>query len=170
MSAGRGELGVAELNAMDQQTFVETLGDVYEQTPDVARQAWRRRPFRDPAAVADAMEAVVRGLAEPDLLRLLRAHPELGAAAVEGRLSRSEQHRAGLQGLDRARADRLTALRDRYRLRFGFPFIVAVRGLGVDQVVGCLEERLARSPDEERARALDQVTRIAWNRLQDRLC
>jgi OHCU decarboxylase len=116
------------------------------------------------------MEAVVRGLAEPDLLRLLRAHPELGAAAIEGRLSRSEQHRAGLQGLDRARADRLTALRDRYRLRFGFPFIVAVRGLGVDQVVGCLEERLARSPDEELARALDQVTRIAWNRLQDRLC
>ena len=170
MSTGRGALLVAELNAMDRETFVEALGDVYERTPDVARQAWGRRPFRDPAAVGSAMEAVARSLAEPELLRLLRAHPELGAAAIEGRLSQSEQHRAGLQGIDGVRADRLTALRDRYRLRFGFPFIVAVRGLGVDQVLSCLEERLARSPDEERAQALDQVTQIAWNRLRDRLC
>lgn len=170
MATGRGVLHVMELNAMDEETFVEALGDVYERAPDVARQAWGRRPFRDPASVASAMEAVARSLAEPEQLGLLRAHPELGAAAIGGKLSQSEQRRAGLGRLDSDQAEQLAALRDQYRSRFGFPFIMAVRGLGVDDVIGCLEDRLAASPDEERARALDQVARIAWNRLQDRLC
>jgi 2-oxo-4-hydroxy-4-carboxy-5-ureidoimidazoline decarboxylase len=63
---------------------------------------------------------------------LLRAHPELaGKAALRGELtadSTLEQSGAGLAECSAEELVRLTTLNAEYNAKFGFPFILAVKG------------------------------------------
>lgn len=38
---------IAQINQMSQEHFVEALGSVFEDTPTLAAQTWKKRPFRD---------------------------------------------------------------------------------------------------------------------------
>ena len=102
-------------------------------------------------------------------LALLRGHPDLaGKAAVAGDLtaeSRGEQASAGLDRCNPEEFQRLQALNAAYKEKFGFPFILAVKGLTREAILAAFEARLAGAPDAEFATALAQVDRIARLRL-----
>jgi 2-oxo-4-hydroxy-4-carboxy-5-ureidoimidazoline decarboxylase len=106
-------------------------------------------------------------LDEAGVLALLRAHPQLAAAGPMTTSSRSEQRSAGLTDLDDATRARIVAANARYRRRFGFPFIVAVRGLTPSAIAAALDDRLTHDDAEERATALAQVQRIAELRIDE---
>jgi 2-oxo-4-hydroxy-4-carboxy-5-ureidoimidazoline decarboxylase len=102
-----------------------------------------------------------------DQLRLLRAHPALGESGPLTAHSTSEQHDAGFDRITPERAATLADLNRRYRARFDFPFIIAVRGQKDAQaIITQLERRLANDDETELATALHEVGRIAWFRLQ----
>lgn len=149
------------MNQLDRAEFVAVFGHVVEDSPELAALVWTERPFADATAIADAFTRAIDGLDDDAALALLRAHPELGARGPMAAASVSEQSSAGLH---RAGTDVLTRLEHdnvAYRERFGFPFIVAVRGRGVDEIASTLEARLTNPPAVERAEALRQVCRIA---------
>jgi 2-oxo-4-hydroxy-4-carboxy-5-ureidoimidazoline decarboxylase len=164
---------IEELGALDQAGFVAALGDVYEHSPWVAARAFAARPFADRQALAAAMAAVVEAASEAEQLALLRAHPDLaGRAAIAGELtpdSRDEQKGAGLDRLTAAEHARFTRLNSAYRERFGFPFILAVKGADKATILQAFEQRLGNTRDAERAEALRQVHRIAGFRLVQRI-
>lgn len=114
--------------------------------------------------MADAFAHVVREAGADEQLALIRAHPDLaGRAARTGALtaaSAGEQAAAGLDRLDDDRRARLGALNAAYRARFGFPFVMRVRGRSADDVLAAMERRLANGPDEERATAIDEIAQI----------
>jgi OHCU decarboxylase len=104
---------------------------------------------------------------------VLRAHPDLaGKLAAAKRLtpeSTAEQAGAGLDALTDAERARFTGLNDAYQAKFGFPFIIAVRGLDKTQILEAFERRLGNDRDAEFATACRQVERIALLRLRDML-
>jgi 2-oxo-4-hydroxy-4-carboxy-5-ureidoimidazoline decarboxylase len=157
---------IADVNALDRAQFQVAFGHVLEESPALADGAWSRRPFADRAALADAFTRAVEALGDDAALALLRAHPELGARGAMAPASVSEQASAGL---DRAADDVMTRLRRdnaAYRERFGFPFILAVRGRTAEEIAANLDERLAHDTDTERAEALRQVCLIASLRVE----
>jgi OHCU decarboxylase len=162
MSESVSSTTIAAVNALDRAQFRATFGHVLEDSPALADVAWAQRPFADRAALTDAFTRAVESLSEDEALELLRAHPELGTRGPMAAASVSEQASAGLQ---RADGDEVTARlrRDnvRYRERFGFPFILAVRGRTTDEIAANLEERLGHEPAAERSEALRQVCQIA---------
>jgi 2-oxo-4-hydroxy-4-carboxy--5-ureidoimidazoline (OHCU) decarboxylase len=81
--------------------------------------------------------------------------------------STGEQSSSGLLAETEA-TRRIASLNERYRGRFGHPFILAVRGLGPDEILSTFEARVLRSPEEEFAECLKQIGRIARFRLEDR--
>ncbi|MGH6874889.1 MAG: 2-oxo-4-hydroxy-4-carboxy-5-ureidoimidazoline decarboxylase [Aestuariivirgaceae bacterium] len=164
---------LTEINAMPPERFVRCFGDVAEHAAWVAEAAAKARPFASRSAMVEAFAEAVRD-AEPELqLALLRAHPDLaGKAARAGAItadSRREQSRAGLDSLDPEEFARLTALNERYRKSFGFPFILAVKGATKQQILAAFESRIGNSPEAERATALSQVLRIIGFRLEERV-
>ena len=162
---------IAELNALDRLAFVAELGHIFEHSPWVAERAWAARPFASTEHLHAQMVAVVDHAAREEQLALIRAHPELlGRLAQDTPLSaqsRREQAGAGLDAADLRELATLASLNAAYREKFGFPFIVAVRGLDRAQIVARLAERLANSPEVEFATCLAQIARIARFRLGD---
>ena len=130
-----------------------------------SRRPWPRRG-PSPASPTCAHIAAAGDVAQ---LALLCAHPELsGKAAVAGTItaeSAREQDAAGLLHCSHAEFAALRRMNAQYRERFGFPFIVAVRGLDRVGILARLEARLGNDRDSEFAEALRQVERIAALRL-----
>lgn len=151
--------------------FVGRFGHVAEHSPWVAEEAWERGPFADRRAVAEAFGAVIRAAPAERQLDLIRAHPDLaGRAALAGELtpeSAGEQASAGLDRLTPGDLARVTHLNAAYRERFGFPFVICVRGRSVAEILAAWQERLDAEPGAERAAAVEEIAAIIALRLQD---
>jgi OHCU decarboxylase len=117
-------------------------------------------------------EALVRVFRAATLARQLdvvMAHPDLaGRLALAGALtadSRGEQRSAGLDQCTPEELRRFTELNDAYKARFGFPFIMAVKGRHRGEILEAFERRLANGRERELAPALAEIERIAELRL-----
>jgi OHCU decarboxylase len=155
---------------MNRESFVAELGGVFEHSPWVAERAFERRPFRSVDELHAAMMAAVRAASPAEQLALVRAHPELaGAEAKAGTMtahSTGEQGRLGLDRLSREELDRIAAINRRYREKFGFPCIVALKlHASRDTVLDEMQRRLDNSPHGELGRALEQIGHITRGRL-----
>lgn len=160
---------LADLNAADRTAFVAALGGIFEHSPWVAEAAFAARPFHDVDQLHAAMVAAVHGAPRERQLALIRAHPELaGRAMVRNELtadSTSEQAGAGLTQCSPQEYARLVDLNARYNAKFGFPFILAVKGYDRAGVIGEFARRLESDPETEFAQALAQIARITRFRL-----
>ena len=158
-----------DVNALSRERFEQALGSVFEHSPWIAAAAYASRPFASVDALHAAMTQAMREAPDGAKLALLRAHPELaGKAAVAGELTASsttEQAGAGLLQCSRDELERLQQLNRAYGERFGFPFIIAVKGLDRRAVIDALAARSTRDRDSELEEALRQVERIARLRL-----
>jgi 2-oxo-4-hydroxy-4-carboxy-5-ureidoimidazoline decarboxylase len=158
---------LGELNALDRPRFVEAIGWVFEHSPWVAERAWDQAPFANIEALRAAMVLQVEVAPAVQRLALLCAHPDLGTRARIGAASTAEQAGVGLDRLTEEEFARLQRLNTAYREKFGFPFILAVKGSTKYDILQALERRVAASVEEERREALRQVYRIAEFRLRD---
>ena len=155
----------------------QMLDGLYEHTPWIAAQAVKARPFHSLAQIKQAMASILDKAGVDAQLALIRAHPELaGKAMSAGTLtteSTGEQTRAGLTACTPEELQHIRQLNHDYGARFGFPFVLCVRGprgtgLGKRQIIDTFERRLSGHPDFERAEALRQINRIVEIRLADK--
>jgi 2-oxo-4-hydroxy-4-carboxy-5-ureidoimidazoline decarboxylase len=160
---------LADANAMDEDAFVAALGGVFEHSPWVARRAYGARPFASVSDLHGAMVAAVDRASEDKQLALLRAHPELaGKAAIRGEMTADsvrEQSRAGLSQCTPEEFARITELNARYNARFGFPFILAVKGYDRAGILAEFARRVDNDRATEFAECLGQVAKITRFRL-----
>ena len=170
-------LTLAQLNTSSQAEFTAALDGVYEHSPWIAEAAWRQRPFASLAQLKHALVTVLRDAGPSAQLALIRAHPELAGKAMVAKTltaeSTHEQGRAGLTECTPAEFAQLQGLNAAYNQKFGFPFIVAVRGprgtgLTRHEIIKTFERRLANHPDFERAECVRNIHRIAEIRLNDK--
>ncbi|MFC5475881.1 allantoate amidohydrolase [Paraherbaspirillum soli] len=166
------------LNSCDTQTFVAALHGIYEHSPWIPERAAAQRPFATITALKLAMQQVVSSAGIEQQLGLIRAHPELaGKAAIAGELtaeSTGEQAKAGLNNCSPEEFAALQTLNADYNSKFGFPFILAVKGadgqgLSRQAIIATFTRRLKNQLDDELAEALRQIGRIAEMRINDLL-
>ena len=154
---------------MTRDEFVSRYGGVYEHSPWVAERAFDRHgAITD--SLAPALAAIVDAATDEEKLTLIRAHPDLaGRAAVAGELTRdstAEQRSAGIERLSKADYARLQALNARYKDRFGFPFVMAVRGSSVQAILRAFDARLRHDRETEFDTAIAEIHKIARLRLE----
>jgi 2-oxo-4-hydroxy-4-carboxy-5-ureidoimidazoline decarboxylase len=161
---------VVALCNQGQEIFVRELGGIYEHSPWIAERAWKQQPFATVEELHAALVNVVSDASASEQLALICAHPELaGKEADEGSLtaaSTNEQRGAGLNQCSREELARLRRLNAEYRSKFGFPFVIAVKGLSRYQIMDAIESRMANTRDSEFQACLDQIFKIAKFRLE----
>ncbi len=164
------ELDLEAINAMDQATFAETFGDIFENSPWVAEQGWNARPFDSIDDLHQEMFEVIANASHDDQVTFLNQHPQLaGKEAQAGTMTESsvaEQASAGLDALSPEEMQTLAAGNDAYQEKFGFPFMIFVRGHTKEGIYFYLDRRLQNDPDEELNNALMQVYGITRSRVQ----
>lgn len=170
-------LTLEQLNAADAATATDLLDGLYEHSPWIAAKALEQRPFKSMAHIKHAMAKVLAEASEQAKLDLIRAHPELAGKQMETKTltaeSTNEQTKAGLTNCTPEELEHIRKLNAEYGKRFGFPFILAVRGprgLGLSkaEIIETFERRLHNHPDYEQAEALRNIHRIAEIRLNDK--
>ncbi len=166
-----------QLNRATLADATQMLDGLYEHSPWIAEQALAQRPFPSLAALKHAMVTVLAHAGVDAQLALIRAHPELaGKAMVSQSLtaeSTNEQTRAGLTNCTPEEFAHIQQLNADYNAKFGFPFILAVRGprgtgLAKREIIATFERRLGNPVDFERAECLRNIHRIAEIRLNDK--
>jgi beta-ureidopropionase / N-carbamoyl-L-amino-acid hydrolase len=166
-----------QLNAAPLPEALQMLDGLYEHSPWISERALAQRPFVSLAQLKHAMTRVLDEAGVEAQLALIRAHPELaGKAMVSQTLtaeSTNEQTKAGLTNCTPEEFAHIQQLNASYNARFGFPFILAVRGprgtgLTKAQIIEAFERRVHGHPDFERQECLRNIHRIAEIRLNDK--
>ncbi len=169
---------LSDLNNCDAASFVATLRGIYEHSPWIPERIASARPFATPAALKLALQGAVMAATEDEQLGLIRAHPELaGKAALAGALTAESAHEQASSGLNQCSPEQyatLQKLNADYNAKFGFPFILAVKGpdgkgLSRDAVIATFSRRLHSQRADEMAECLRQIHRIAEVRIKELL-
>jgi N-carbamoyl-L-amino-acid hydrolase len=169
---------LADLNTMSADDFVDALRGIYEHSPWIPARAAPARPFATPAALKRALQQAVAAASIDEQLGLIRAHPELaGKAAIAGQLTAESTNEQAASGLNLCSADEyatLHRLNADYNAKFGFPFILAVKGpdgkgLTRAAIIATFTRRLRHQQGAEMAECLRQIDRIAELRLHELL-
>jgi len=164
-----GDVTLEEVNQFDREKFVEVLGRIYEKSAWVAEQTWSDRPFGSVEELYGAMRQTVDQSSRDAKLELLRAHPDLGEQTEMTDASEEEQASAGLDELHPEQYEAFERLNERYREKFGFPFIMAVKDETPNAIQAAMEERVEQTRSVEFDIALEQVHKIARFRLVELL-
>lgn len=162
-------ISIDDVNAMSPRDFIAAFGEIAEHSPWVAREAETSRPFASREQMVVRFETALRAANRDAQLALLRAHPDLASRARLTEDSTREQAGAGLNTLTAEEFARFTSLNERYKARFGFPFIFAVKGATKHMILASFEERVGKEETREFDTALQQVCRIFRFRLEDRV-
>lgn len=158
---------------MTREDFISRFGGVFEHSPFIAERAFDAGLVVEPLSASGVHAALTekfRSASPDERLGVLRAHPDLaGKLAIAGGLtedSAKEQAGAGLDRLSPEEHARFTALNTAYTTKFGFPFIIAVKGLTKDDILAAFEARIDNGRETEFDTACAQVEKIARLRLE----
>lgn len=170
-------LTLQRLNSSPPDVAAKMLDGLYEHTPWIVGQAMAHRPFRSLAHLKHTLTVVLDGAGDEAKKALIRAHPELaGKAMVSNTLtaeSTNEQQKAGLTQCSIEEFALIYKLNSDYNAKFGWPFILAVRGprgvgLTKQQIISTVERRVHGHPDLELQECIRNIHRIAEIRLNDK--
>jgi len=170
-------LTIDQINSATHAEAIKLLDGIYEHSPWVADQALAARPFKSLTDLKLQMARVLQAASKDAQIKLIQAHPELaGKAMVSQSLtaeSSNEQSKAGLTQCTPEEFAVIQQLNADYNAKFGFPFILAVRGprglgLNKQQIIETFSRRLHGHPEFERQECLRNINRIAEIRLNDK--
>lgn len=125
------------------------------------------RPYAATAAVLTTADSAAGGFTPAEVERALAAHPRIGerAQGAHAEAAWSRQEQSGVA----TTSDTQAALADgnrAYEERFGHVFLIRAAGLGAEEVLASLRERLGHDPETEAAVVAEQLREIALLRLE----
>jgi beta-ureidopropionase / N-carbamoyl-L-amino-acid hydrolase len=170
-------LTLQDLNNAPLAQAAQMLAGLYEHSDWIAEQALAQRPFQSLAQLKHAMVRVLQAAGTDAQLALIRAHPELAGKAMVSKTltaeSSNEQNKAGLTDCTPQEFAQIQQLNADYNAKFGFPFILAVRGprgtgLGKQEIIATFARRLQGHPSFELQECLRNIHRIVEIRLNDK--
>jgi N-carbamoyl-L-amino-acid hydrolase len=164
-------IALEELNRLAPESFAQTLAGIFEHSPWVAQRAAICRPFGSRLQLLEAMRSVVNSAGSEEQLALINAHPKLGTRGRNRQqltqASSREQKRAGLDACSDEEFAQLEGINAAYVEKFGFPFILAVRGHDPPSIIAHMQRRLRHDSAQEVHAALHEIGLIAAYRLAD---
>lgn len=156
---------------LSRDAFIDRFGGIYEHSAWVAEQAFDHGVDDGSVdALASVMATMVDNASEAQKLKLIRAHPDLaGKAAIAGELTEDSTDEQASAGIDKCTAEEFASFQEfngRYRDKFGFPFVMAVRDSNRHEILAAFDRRLQNDPAQEFATAIAEIHKIARLRLQ----
>ena len=157
----------SNLNNLNQGKFISLFGVIFEKTQWIAEKLFDLKPFNNKEDLINKMIKIYEASSKDEILNILRSHPKL---AVEKKLtehSNQEQSRANLKNCTQEEFNEFTKLNSEYEKKFGFPFIMAVKGKDKIEILNNFRQRINNNIEFEFEESKKQVKKIALFRLNE---
>ena len=161
---------IDKINKLSRSEFVEIFANIFEKTKWIAEKLYNQKPFDDFKDLCSKMLGIFETAGKETQLKILGAHPDLADKVTVNLLtsnSRSEQSNAGLDQCSEEEFNEFKDLNKKYKQKFGFPLIIAVKGKNKIEILSEFKKRILNSVDEEFNEAIIQVGKIANLRLNE---
>ena len=161
---------IKNINKLSQSEFVKVFANIFENASWIAKDLYNKKPFKDFADLSQKMLSIFSTTTKENQLKILRAHPDLADRTKIGLLtpeSKKEQSNAGLDQCSEKEFKEFKDLNDKYKKKFGFPFILAVKGKNKLEILNNFRQRISYDIDVEFNEAKKQVKKIASLRLNE---
>ena len=158
---------IDNINGLNKSEFLSIFGNVFEKTETVALKVFELKPFKDSDDIISKMLKIYEEYDRDKILQILNSHPEL---AIEKKLtneSKLEQTSANLNECSEEEFEEFKKLNLEYKTKFGFPFIIAVKGKNKNEILVNFRKRIQNDLNKEFLEAKNQVKKIASFRLKD---
>ena len=158
---------IDNINSLNKSEFLSIFGNVFEKTESVALKVFELKPFKDSDDIVSKMLKIYEEYDRDKILQILNSHPEL---AIEKKLtdeSKLEQTSANLNECSEEEFEEFRKLNIKYKTKFGFPFIIAVKGKNKNEILVNFRERIQNDLNKEFFEAKIQVKKISSFRLKD---
>ena len=155
---------IDNINKLNKSDFLSIFGNVFEKTESVALETFKLKPFKDFDDIILKMLNIYEKYKKNKIFEILNSHPELAIAKKLTSESKSEQASAKLNGCS---YDEFRELNIKYREKFNFPFIIAVKGKDKNEILNNFRLRISNDIENEFLEAKTQVKKIATFRLNE---
>jgi OHCU decarboxylase len=158
---------IDKINQLTKNDFIDIFGNVFEKTNWIAVKTFELKPYKNFNKLSSTIMEIYENSSKEDCLQIFNSHPEL---AVEKKLtedSQKEQNNANLNQCNDEEFNEFQSLNIEYKKKFGFPFIIAVKGKNKDEILNCFRERIKNEINLEFEEAKKQVKKIATFRLNE---
>ena len=160
---------INKINKLSQSEFIKVFANIFENARWIAEELYKQKPFEDFSELSSKMMNIFESSSKEKKLKILNDHPDLGDKAKISSLtddSQKEQKNAGLDQCTKEEFSEFKKLNDSYK-KFGFPFILAVKGKGKIEILDNFRKRINSEPQTEFEEAIKQVKKIASLRLEN---
>jgi len=161
---------IDKINKLSRSEFVEIFANIFEKTKWIAEKLYNQKPFDNFKDLCSKMLGIFETAGKETQLKILGAHPDLADKITVNLLtsnSWSEQSNAGLDQCSEEEFNEFKNLNKSYRQKYGFPFVIAVKGKNKIEILSEFRKRILNSVDEEFNEAIIQVGKIANLRLNE---
>ena len=155
----------SNLNNLNQGKFISLFGVIFEKTQWIAEKLFELKPFKNKDDLINKMIKIYESSSKDEILNILRSHPKLAVEKKLTEYSNQEQSRANLKNCTQEEFDEFTKLNSEYEKKFGFPFIMAVKGKDKIEILNNFRQRINNNIEFEFEESKKQVKKIALFRL-----
>ena len=158
---------IEKVNQLSENEFIGTFGNVFEKTNWIANKSFNSKPYKDFDKFISTIIKIYENSSKEDCLKIFNAHPELAVEKNLTKDSHKEQKEANLNRCNNEEFNEFQNLNYDYKKKFGFPFIIAVKGKNKDEILTNFRKRIKNEINLEFEEAKNQVKKIATFRLNE---
>ena len=158
---------IDKFNKLSKTEFISIFGNIFEKTEWIAERCYESKPYNNLDELVSKMMKIFENIEKERHLEILNSHPDL---AVEKKLtedSKNEQKNASLNQCTDEEFVEFKNLNEEYKKKFGFPFIIAVKGKNKEEILNSFRQRITNNINLEFEEAKKQVKKIANFRLSE---
>ena len=158
---------IDKFNKLSKVEFISIFGNIFEKTEWIAERCYESKPYNNLDELVSKMMEIFENIEKERHLKILNSHPDL---AVEKKLtedSKNEQKNASLNQCTDEEFVEFKKLNEEYKKKFGFPFIIAVKGKNKLEILVNFKKRISLDKQIEFNKAVNQVKQIASLRLEE---
>ena len=159
-----------KINKLSETEFTEVFGNIFENASWIAEKLYKQKPFENFQDLSKKMISIFENADDRNKLKILNSHPDLANKAKIGSLtpdSNKEQSAARLDQCTENEFKEFKNLNRKYKDKFGFPFIFAVKGKNKLEILINFKQRFLSEKKIEFDEAVKQVKKIATLRLDE---
>ena len=154
-------------NKLNKSEFLSTFGNVFEKTEWIAEKCYNSKPFNNVQELVNKMIEIFENSIKEKHLEIFNSHPDLAVKKKLTRESENEQANANLNQCTNEEFEEFNRLNEKYKKKFGFPFIIAVKGKNKNEILKIFRQRITNNINLEFEEAKKQVKKIATFRLSE---